>query len=146
MQQRHKIIRINMTTLGDENNIIERCTNHRSDYPRLFHGIADWVCSTNLEPRNYLEGHNLFPPSNWFVSEEENITEGGRILMQALKAYKLRSGDALRLLLKNSYIAKREKDLLDLENESYSQQRLILWALRDELNHAKGPTLHLLCA
>ena len=27
-----------------------------------------------------------------------------------------------------------------------SQQRLILWALRDQLNRATGPSLHLLCA
>ena len=152
----NKIKKIKMTTLGsrvgDRDNIIERCTEHRCDYPRLFHGIADWVCSTNRRPRNYLEEHDLFPSSNWFVSENEEITEGGRILMQALKASKLRSGsgsedrdsDALRLILQNSYIARCDSDLLD--SESCSQQRLILWALRDELNHATGQTLHLLCA
>ena len=146
-----KIKKIKMTALGDQNNIIKRCTEHRSDYPRLFHGIADWVCSTNQRPRNYLEEHDLFPSLNWFVSANEEVTEGGRILMQALKASKLRSGsdsedrnsDALRLILRNSYIDRLKEELLT--SESCSQQRLILWALRDELNHATGPSLHLLC-
>lgn len=143
----NKIKKIKMTTLGDHKNDIWLDDN---DNPRLFHGIADWVCSALPQLRNDLKSEGLFPCPNWFISEdEENTTEGGRILIQALKASVLRSdsgrdSDALRLILRNDYIAECQEELLTCE--SCSQQRLILWALRDELNHATGQSLHLLCA
>ena len=117
-------------------------------YPRLFHAIADWIQQGRDVLKTRLEHMNLFPEKNWFVADVDT-TKGGIILMQALKASVLRSGsdrnsDALRLILRNSYVAKRDKNLLTQKN--CSQQRLILWALRDELNRAKGKSLHLLCA
>ena len=163
----NKIKKIKMTTLGDQDNKIKRRDKNGNyygetdydcetgKYPRLFHGIADWVCKVTPgeQPRDSLECHNLFPSPNWFVSKEDT-TEDGRILMQALKASVLRSGndsndrdsDALRLVLQNSYIAECKEELLYVDDESCSQQRLILWALRKELDDARGQSLHLLCA
>ncbi len=160
-----KIKKIKMTTLGDKDNKIKRRDKNGNyygetdydcetgKYPRLFHGIADWVCKVTprKQPRSSLERDGLFPSPNWFVSEDEKTTEGGRKLMQALKASVLRSGngskdrdsDALRLLLENSYVGKCKAELLN--DESCSQQRLILWALRKELDDATGQSLHLLC-
>ena len=150
---RKKIKKIKTTVLGGEH----------------FHDIADWACTASkkhspdegatwVQPlRDKLTKKGIF--SHWFISTDGKHAERGHpwykydtknalVLMQALRASsqknsKGQNNDMLRLLLRNTYIRDCEKRLLT--SEFCSQQRLILWALRDELKNATGPSLHLLC-
>ena len=137
----------------------------RGSGSRHFHDIADWACTASKKHKNSsgnwvqplrdeLTNKGIFP--YWFVSTDgernngkpryEDDTKNARFLMQALRASSSQEqdSDVLRLLLRNTYISDCDGRLL--KSEFCSQQRLILWALRDELNHAKGQNLHLLCA
>lgn len=141
-----KVKGLKMTSLGIGTDI--GITEEEAKERRLFHDIADWVC-TAIRPgyevfRKVLTQKEIF--RHWFVNTED--TENTLVLMDALRASansknSEQDNDTLRLLLKNTYIRNCDKRLL--KPESCSQQRLILWALRDELKNATGPSLHLLC-
>ena len=137
-----KVKSLKMTSLGlgtSDDGIDEDKAKNR----RLFHDIADWVCTASL--RAELKEQEVF--KHWHISDETDDTDNAKVLMQALRASsqkdsKEQDSDMLRLLRRNTYIRDCEKRLL--EKEFCSQQRLILWALRKELQNATGPSLHLL--
>ena len=139
-----KVKRLKMTSLGrgTDTGISEGNAKER----RLFHDIADWVCTAirHQSFRGVLTEKKIF--RHWFVNRED--TKNALVLMDALRASSNsenneQDNDTLRLLLRNTYI----RDCNDwlLTSEFCSQQRLILWALRDKLNHGTGPGLHRLC-
>lgn len=134
---------------------------------RLFHDIADWACSASetycengrMVLRDELKDSGLF--LHWFTSTDvddqnsdrsyfETDTRNSFVLMNALKTSLLgvfgesRRNDSIRLLLRNSYVETCDDRLV--ASESCVQQRLILWMLRNEMDHARGMDLHLLLA
>lgn len=115
--------------------------------------------------KEQLMNRELFP--HWFVSTDgekskekskrnrgkyffETDSRNASALMGALKAsfhgsFNDRSGgDAIRLLLRNTYIETCDDRLFN--SEFSAQQRLILWSIRQELEYASGRALHSLVA
>lgn len=99
-----------------------------------------WYTSTDIETSSQPDGPT--------VQLRDIDFENTLSLMAALKA-SLRGApgdegrtDALRLILRNSYVAECNSRLLT--NEYCIQQRLLLWSLRRELSKATGDSLHAL--
>ena len=163
--KKNRIKKIKMTILGDESIKIQA----KKGDPRFLHCIADWACTASKKDksglRDWLKNEGIFP--HWFVSTDEkprtsstdgkckshpwyeDDTKNALVLMQVLRASsnknnKGQDSDVLRWLLRNTYISGCDDRLLN--SEFCSQQRLILWALRDKLDDATGQSLHLLCA
>ncbi|HED00484.1 MAG TPA: hypothetical protein ENN18_08880 [Proteobacteria bacterium] len=166
-----QITKVKMTILGKgEKDGIERV---EASQRRLFHDIADWACTASgkLENRQTrppawvwplkeeLTKQRIFP--HWFVSTDgtkirSNMnyftldTENALTLMCAIKrsltgdVLSNSRADVLRIVLRNSYISSCAKRLLT--DEYCAQQRLILWALRNEFALAGGRDLHALLA
>lgn len=166
-----QISKVKMTVLGrgDRKGI----TQNEASQRRLFHDIADWVCAASgkkkLENGNTstwawplkeeLIEQKIFP--YWFVSTDGTKIKGNMehftldtknalILMCAIKrsvtgdVLSNSRADVLRIVLRNSYISSCAKRLLT--DEYCAQQRLILWALRNEFALAGGRDLHALLA
>jgi hypothetical protein len=154
-----QIVRIKMTILGRGEDGIGY---EEAEGRRLFHDIADWVCTASSKHwdnqlkkkvwpmRTELESHSIF--LRWYISTDEDKDEykkdydNARLLMRAFKASFLGNdedgseSDALRLVLQSSYV--NECHIRLGNSEHCSQQRLILWKLRHELDYAQGRTLH----
>lgn len=162
------IRKIRMTVLGRGTINAERAKERR-----LFHDVADWVCTASGRLDEFGNGRNWIWPlkeqltrkglfSKWFVSTDservgrrhryrfEIDTDNAMKLMAALKASVCGSledddeTDALRLLLRNSYVMNRTGRLV--EGEFCAQQRVLLWMLRHEIANASGRRLHTLLA
>ena len=119
---------------------------------RLIHDIADWACSAAKKDYARIEMKRIF--SQWLVSTDDlqfkEDTSNAFILMRALKVVLTNTSDnnprteALRILLHNTYITEINDRLLT--NDNCAQQRLILWALKNELSSARGRDLYALLA
>lgn len=161
-----QITKVKMTKITQGLNGISSELAHNR---RLFHDIADWICAASVDVgsgilKRELIATKLFP--RWFHStdNEEISGEGARyyerdganalMLMRAVKALFLSDdraingrdstdhggSDALRLMLRNSYVQRCSMRLLD--HEHCAQQRIILWMLRREIDYATGSGLH----
>jgi hypothetical protein len=143
-----KIKMVKSTSLGstEKNGINVHDARNR----RLFHDIADWACSAAKTPFARSEVKRIFP--RWFIGTDDQQfkedSENAFILMRTLKmVLTATSGnnsktDALRLLLQNTYITEINERLLT--NDNCAQQRLILWALKNEFTSARGRDLYAL--
>ena len=165
-----RITKIKMTGLsqGTDGGI----TPDQARSRRLFHDVADWVCTASGQLHDtakdewvwplkiQLMNKNVFP--RWFISTDGKIrqhlpsrtywfevdTENALTLMRALKSSfrgTFEDGsetDSLRMVLQNSYVETCNPRLID--SEYCAQQRVILWMLRREVNNAPGQSLHAL--
>jgi hypothetical protein len=163
----HLITRVKMTRLGRGTR--EGLFEDQAQARRLFHDVADWICSASGRIRNRATGLWVWPLNeqlknqklipNWFVSTDGERQRGGTrwfeedtrnslALMRALRASFQRNfgelGESLSLVLENSYVASCNDRLLN--NEHCSQQRVILWTLAQELDYTTGRKLHSLLA
>lgn len=140
---------------------------------RLFHDIADWACTASGRVHDFLKNQWIWPLNeqlcnkklfpHWFLSTDgnrdtknpgkfwyETDRQNSSELMAALKAsFRGEFGargesDALRLMLRNTYIETCDEELF--KNAFCAQQRIMLWNIRHEFEYATGRTLHSLVA
>lgn len=138
-------------------------TSEASKY-RLFHDIADWVCSASKKIQSDADGKWAWSPlnkemktksifKNWFVSTDGEClgnkkpgyfrdTDDAIQLMRALKTSSKRGSgenDAIRMVLETKAISDIDDRLL--KSEYCASHRVILWALRDNLRYVRGTRL-----
>lgn len=136
-----KIKMSNLTSKVSDSNVHSR---------RLLHDIADWVCAASERPffRNDLRRGNLL--NQWFVSTYNypDDFENAIVLVHALRELnKIKlSGtyfDVLHIIMMHSYLRHLDKRIFA---DSCASHRVILWSLRDALQHSTGHDLHGLVA
>jgi len=155
-----QIKKIMVTCLSNGTN--EGITPDEAKQRRLFHDIADWVCSASTKKqvsfntfkwplRDTLIKNKVF--NLWFTSTDGTLKHekanyefdfsNGIELLSAFKASfrgPSSENDALWLMLRNTNIENCDMRLID--SPFCQQQRLILWMLRFQLNGAHGRWLH----